>query len=205
MEDKVPWVAVCLLQDKDNHSESDKEGKGKRAAVQSFYCSCILTYVSSFFLLMTKNYTLALCALGLFLSACGSKTVSTPTPAPTPPVSASSSSAFSVRVASVNNVDKQQFASIANAAPTKKILTKDQFTSEIRAKVLVMMASLPHSSGSKSSKGSSTSLAANFLDARLVNVKTFEKYTDQNGNDIFVALDAQGKVVMEWPQVTGNR
>ena len=67
------------------------------------------------------------------------------------------------------------------------------------------MASLPHSSGSKSSKGSSTSLAANFLDARLVNVKTFEKYTDQNGNDIFVALDAQGKVVMEWPQVTGNR
>jgi len=97
----------------------------------------------------------------------------------------------------------------ANAATDKTTLTKDQFTAELQTLMAAQRAKFrQQSSGQQSSyqgsRGFMTGQSRSGMPDRLATAVTFYKYTDPNGNEALLALDANGSVVMKWPRAFGR-
>ena len=129
----------------------------------------------------------------------------------------------------------QQYADEANSAPDKTQLTKDQFTAEMQTLIQTQRAQFRAGSGSMMqgfgsghmmngqrfgsgsfmggprfgsggfAGGPRGGSGAGIMQNRLATATTFYKYTDPNGNEALVALDANGQVVFHWPMPFGRR
>lgn len=117
----------------------------------------------------------------------------------------------------------QKFADEANAAADKTVL-KEEFTAEMTALREKRMAQFPRGgsgqrfprgdgprfgSGARARFGSGSRAqgqgpgGAN-MQERLASATAFWKYTDPNGNEALLALDANGQVIMKWPMPFGR-
>ncbi|HVW67239.1 MAG TPA: hypothetical protein VHA78_05970 [Candidatus Peribacteraceae bacterium] len=127
----------------------------------------------------------------------------------------------------------QQFADEANNASDKTELTKDQFTAEMQTLIQTQRAQFQAGSGSMMARFGSGQFmrdrtgsgfmmrgSGSFAQGNgprfgsgssrggfqngLATATTFYKYTDSNGNEALIALDANGQVVFHWPMPFGR-
>jgi hypothetical protein len=117
--------------------------------------------------------------------------------------------------------DLQKYVDEANAASDKTIITKEEFEMEMKALREKEMASMSSQqsisgqkfpggnggprtgSGGKPPQGQPPS-GGNEPQDMLATATTFWKYTDTSGNEVLLALDASGTVVMKWPMEHGR-
>jgi hypothetical protein len=114
-----------------------------------------------------------------------------------------------------NQQDLQKYADEANAAADKTVLTKDQFQTEMQSQLAQMRARFQSQGGQTSSAGPRLGSGSRMgfgrggsgatLSDRLATATTFLKYTDPSGQEVLLALDANGKVVSKWPRNFGGR
>lgn len=107
--------------------------------------------------------------------------------------------------------DLQKFVDEANAASDKTVLTKDQFTAEMTSLRQQQMAKFQQQfSGGQSSQWAGRPFQDGQHSSRpgeqdrLATAVTFWKYTDPSGNEVLLALDANGQVVTKWPMAFGG-
>jgi len=116
----------------------------------------------------------------------------------------------------MNQQDLQKYVAEANAAADKTILTKDQFIAEMTALRDKQRAQFSVQGGQQFSRsgnprfgsggrmGQGAAGTGRMMQNRLAAATTFWKYTDPTGNEVLLALDESGQVLIKWPTAFGR-